>query len=66
MEFKAELCLTKIFNAYIKNPELLPENVLENSGFGTLEKRVCDYVSGMTDRYAMNEFQKLFVPHERD
>lgn len=66
MEFKAELCLTKIFNAYFKNPELLPESVLENSKFGTLEKRICDYVAGMTDRYAMNEYQKLFVPHERD
>jgi dGTPase len=64
MEFKAELCLTQIFNAYLKNPELL--TVLENPEAMTLEKRVCDYVAGMTDRYAMNEYQKLFVPHERD
>ncbi|OGW15166.1 MAG: deoxyguanosinetriphosphate triphosphohydrolase [Nitrospinae bacterium RIFCSPLOWO2_12_FULL_47_7] len=66
MEFKAELCLTQIFNAYLKNPELLPETVLEISKSGSLEKMVCDYISGMTDRYAMNEYQKLFVPHERD
>lgn len=66
MEFKAELCLTKIFGAYMHNPELLPESVLRNTSLGSLEKRVCDYVSGMTDRYAMNEYQKLFSPHERD
>ncbi len=64
MEFRAELCLTNIFNAYIKNPELLSDSsVLESE---PLEKRVCDYVSGMTDRYAMNEYQKLFMPNERD
>lgn len=64
MEFRAELCLTNIFNAYIKNPELLSDS----SGLESepLEKHVCDYVSGMTDRYAMNEYQKLFVPNERD
>lgn len=66
MEFKAELCLSEIFRAYVKIPELLPEDVLGDEKLGSLERRVCDYVSGMTDRYAMNEYKKLFSPEEKD
>ena len=28
----------------------------------SVERRVCDYISGMTDRYAINLFENLFVP----
>ncbi len=58
MEFKAELTLEGIFNAYIKMPGLLPESVQENTG--SLERQICDYVSGMTDRYAINEHKNLY------
>ena len=60
MEFKAELTLNGIFSAYIKMPGLLPESVLKNEAHGTLERRICDYVSGMTDRYALNEHKNLY------
>ncbi len=66
MEFKAELTLNGIFSAYTKMPGLLPEAVLRNDSRGTLERRICDYVSGMTDRYALNEYKKLFSADERD
>jgi len=64
MEFKAQLYLSKIFQAYLKTPEILPENILEKKHLGTLEKRICDYVSGMTDRYAISEYKRLFLPDE--
>ena len=64
MEFKADLTLEGIFNAYIKMPELLPESVLKNQFHGPLERRICDYVSGMTDRYALNEHKKLYSSNE--
>ena len=50
MEFKAGLTLDKIFEAYIKMPGLLPESVLKNEVNGSLERRICDYISGMPDR----------------
>jgi dGTPase len=59
MEFKAGLTLDGIFAAYMKMPGLLPESVLKNEAHGTLERRMCDYVSGMTDRYALNEHKNL-------
>ena len=55
MEFKAELMLEGIFKAYTKMPELLPELVQKDSKGGPRERQNCDYVSGMTDRYAINE-----------
>ena len=64
MEFKAALTLDGIFAAYKKMPGLLPEAVLKNELHGTLERRICDYVSGMTDRYALNEHKNLYTSDE--
>ena len=60
MEFKAELTLEGLFKAYRKMPRLIPEPVQKNSQWGSLERRICDYVSGMTDRYAINEHKNLY------
>ena len=64
MEFKAELTLEGIFKAYTKMPGLLPEPVQKNSQGDSLERRICDYVSGMTDRYAINEYKNLYFSEE--
>ena len=66
MEFKTELCLTELFRAYKKIPELLPETLLKENGHGSLERRICDYVSGMTDRSSISEYKKLFSPDEKE
>ncbi|QPJ66790.1 MAG: deoxyguanosinetriphosphate triphosphohydrolase [Candidatus Nitrohelix vancouverensis] len=66
MEFKADLHLTKIFEAYMKSPKLLPEPALKAERHGPLERRICDYISGMTDRYAIEEYKKLYMPDEKD
>ncbi len=60
MEFKAELQLTKLFSAYTKSPKLLPEPALNAEQHGTTERRICDYISGMTDRYAIEEYENLY------
>ena len=64
MEFKAELTLEGIFKAYTKMPGLLPEPVQKNLKGASLERRICDYVSGMTDRYAINEYKNLYSAEE--
>lgn len=64
MEQKAELCLTRLFAAYMENPSLLPDSALRNSRKEKPERLVCDYISGMTDRYAMSEYKALFIPSE--
>jgi dGTPase len=66
MEFKAELYLTEIFAAYKKLPVLLPDSSEQKPNDEPLERKICDYISGMTDRYAISEYKKLFTPNERD
>lgn len=65
MADKAERILTDLFSAYIHNPKILPPYVYERTQAGEPERAICDYIAGMTDRYALEEHQKLFDPHER-
>lgn len=61
-ESKAEKMLTAMFEHFFSNPELMPEiyrNIVRES---SLEQAVCDYLSSMTDRYAVYMFNNIFVP----
>ena len=52
-----------IFRRYLEEPESLPGDWRENarrSGPGELPRLACDFVAGMTDRYAMSEHERLF------
>jgi len=65
MSVKAERIISDLFNAYRAEPLMLPsasQTFIEKRG---LERTVCDYVAGMTDRYAIEEHEKLFNPLER-
>ncbi len=67
MASKAEMILTRLFDAYVREPRQLPPPTLakvEQSGEG-LHRVLCDYLAGMTDRYAIQEYQRLFDPEER-
>ena len=65
MRVKSERFITLLFQCYTENPTLLPGSYqLKYSQYG--EARViCDYIAGMTDRYAMDEYKRLFEPYER-
>jgi dGTPase len=65
MRVKAERFLTLLFENYIKNPTLLPErHQLRFEVFG-VERVICDYIASMTDRYAQDEYKRLYEPFER-
>lgn len=61
-EEKAERMLTETYSYFIKNPEKLPENYRKFLDKFSKEQVVCDYLSSMTDRYAVYTFNKIFVP----
>jgi dGTPase len=63
MQEKAERFISEIFNAYLKEPEMLPTAVQARLQDYQLERAVTDYIAGMTDRYALDEWQKLFDPY---
>ncbi|MFQ5441367.1 MAG: deoxyguanosinetriphosphate triphosphohydrolase [Thermodesulfobacteriota bacterium] len=67
MADKAERIIKKLFNAYLREPRLLPpatHRLMEEEGRGK-ERVICDYIAGMTDRFALNEYKKLFDPFEK-
>ncbi len=61
-EEKAERMLTAMYGYFINTPDALPltfKNMIEKYG---RERVVSDYISSMTDRYAVYTFNKLFIP----
>ena len=67
MAEKASRFLTDLFNAYMKEPMQLPTEHFRRYDVGDerLPFVVTDYIAGMTDRYALEEYDKLFDPHSR-
>ncbi len=65
MADKAKRFIEELFNSFIQNPMQLPpehQKWIEEAG---LYQGVCDYIAGMTDRFAQDEYLKLFYPYER-
>jgi dGTPase len=67
MTEKAGRVLARLFETYMSEPRQLPEHVLvRTEGDGEpLARVVADYIAGMTDRFALDEYRKLFDPDER-
>ncbi len=65
MRVKAERFLTMLFESYATNPALLPDGYRKKCEKEAVERVVCDYLAGMTDRYAQDEYRRLFEPFER-
>ncbi|MGN1095766.1 MAG: deoxyguanosinetriphosphate triphosphohydrolase [Eubacteriales bacterium] len=60
-EERAKDLLRRLYEYFVKNPNKMPHEYSFNEE-DSVERRVCDYISGMTDRYAINLFEELFVP----
>ena len=51
-----------VYDYFINNPERMPEFFLSIADSEGLERAVCDYISGMTDGYAVEVYHSIFVP----
>ena len=60
MSVKSERIISEIFTMYQKTPSALPEEVQELIPQRGLERTICDYIAGMTDRFAIDEHLRLF------
>lgn len=61
-ESKVDGILAALYDYYCKHPDSLPadyQDILEQEGNG---RAACDYISGMTDGYAMEKYSELFIP----
>ncbi len=65
MRVKAEKFITELFKAYLGSPTLLPQKYQRRMDEEPLPRVICDYIAGMTDRFALDEYKKLFDPYEK-
>ena len=56
---KAEKIIIKLFNYFEDNPNKLPDD-WKNKQNNAIERNICDYVSGMTDRYASRLYKSIY------
>ena len=62
-ETKAKTMLESLFDYFTRNPEKMPGLYRENLKNEPVKRCVCDYISSMTDRYAIDLYRDLFIPH---
>jgi dGTPase len=65
MQEKARQIVTDLFTAYLAMPELLPGWIQARIDGEGKARVICDYIAGMTDRFATEEHQRLFDPYAR-
>ena len=61
-EHKARDIIQMLYRYYIQHPDKIPADFRPQMDFDGLERVVCDYVAGMTDKYAVFKYSELFIP----
>lgn len=62
-EDKAEIMLGQLYEYYMKHPEILPTKFIKMHEDGEdLGRVVCDFISGMTDQFAIYRFNEFYLP----
>ena len=71
MTKKAENVLTALFNAFIEDHRILPPDAIDHCmqlkdkyGEKGMARGIADYIAGMTDRYALVEYERIFNPRQ--
>jgi len=59
---KTHFIVHQLFDYFCEHPEDLPDEWQGNPRGDPVERRVADYIAGMTDRYAIQVFERFFVP----
>ena len=65
MSNKAYRFICDMFKVYLDRPEQLPPATMARLKGEEKYRVICDYIAGMTDRYALDEYKKFFEPYER-
>ena len=62
LEVNGRNVLVQLFEYFEEYPEKLPIDYLETISKESVGRAVCDYISGMTDRYALDLYHEIFIP----
>jgi dGTPase len=66
MTTKGQRFIKALFKAYAEQPRLLPLEILNKVKEKGPHRQICDYLAGMTDRFAVEEYKRLFQPDEKN
>lgn len=61
-EHKARNMLQALYSYYMKHPEELPADFIPQLDFEGMPRVICDYIAGMTDKYAISKYEDIFIP----
>ena len=61
-ETKAKDMLKRLFEYYLTHPEAIPGDFQPQLSLDGMERTICDYIAGMTDKYAVDKFSEIFIP----
>ena len=59
---KAKGLLSALFAHFVKNPDQMPVFYYARTAEESVERCVCDFIAGMTDRYAIETYKERFIP----
>ena len=59
---KAKELIYRLFEYYVAHPWEMPKLYFDNVKDEPVERCVCDYIAAMTDRYAIERYNELFIP----
>ena len=60
--YKAKKALKEIFLYFMEHPENIIQSLDRDTGDDTIQRIVCDFVAGMSDKMALSTYEKLFLP----
>jgi len=61
-EGKAQDMLQWLFRYYSENPDRLPMDFQPQISLEGMNRTICDYIAGMTDKFAVDKYTELFIP----
>ncbi len=61
-ETKTHFIVHQLFQHFCAHPDQLPAELRATERDDAIERRVADYIAGMTDRYAIQTFERLYIP----
>ena len=54
--------MRKLFDYYYSHPDKLPADFIPQLYFDGISRTICDYIAGMTDKYAIYTYSEIFIP----
>ncbi len=61
-EIKIQYILRALYSHLVEEPNEIINNMMESLPDEDIHRIVCDYIAGMTDRYALNKYKSIFIP----